>query len=160
MINALHGTFTVRDDGGLLPGASVPPLWENGLVGLAQPSHAYIATGTKWGPIRLTVETHDSPPSLAGEWTDIVEVTFAVVSGEVLVADWNGQPVYELALAPGPVRLRVHTQGRDEGAAVDWEFDDPNPVEEHLLVFFPGEGPTVVHRSEDRFGRGFRDAPP
>jgi hypothetical protein len=163
VINSLWSMFIVRDDGGFLPGApatDAPDAWgANGLIGMPARSYATIVTGTRYGPVRLTVETHDSPPPVdLDAWTDIVEVTFEVVSGVVLVTDWNGEPVQELDVPVGPIRVRVHVRGRDEGQATEWDYDDPNPVEDHLVQFFPGDGGEIIHKATDRLGQHFRQS--
>ena len=60
-----------------------------GLTGLQEPSRASISCGVKSGPVRVTIEEYDyaaGPPDSAG-WTDIVELPFLIVSGEVIFHD-------------------------------------------------------------------------
>jgi len=109
--------------------------------------------------VRVTIEEYDylaGPPDLAS-WTDIVELPFQVVSGDVDFRDWNGQPFHTTSLAPGEYRLRVHARGRDEGNARTYELTmDDGPVEEHLIQVFPGSGGQVVYKTEDKQGAMLR----
>ena len=162
IIDAIWNMYQVIDQGGLASGPfvseAIPAPWgDNGLTGLREPCHATISCGMHYGPVRVTVEEYDSsvdPPELA-KWTDIVELPFQVVSGEVTFADWNGEPFHTATtVAPGEYRLRVHARGRDEAQARTYELTmDDEPVEEHLIQLFPGSGAQVVHKTEDRFGQ-------
>jgi hypothetical protein len=161
VINSLVGTYTVSDPGDLpMEAPEVVPLpWgDNGLVGPLSQSQYTICCGTRYGPVRLTFEIHDEPPALELDgWTDVVEVPFQVY-GTVYVSDWNGEQRHETHPAPGSHRLRVHARGRDAGAAVEWMPFDPEygpeeePLEEHLVQLFPGEGAEIVHKAEDGYG--------
>ncbi len=157
VINSLCGMYNVNDPGGAYRDAPTVQLGEmgnspapggaNGLIGLSRPWGGTIVTGTKYGPIRVTVEVHDTRPPADGidDYSDVVELDFTVVSGRVVLSDWDGEPFYDLIVSSGNWRLRVHARGADEGAARNWDPDD-EPVEEHLLQFFPGPklGETMI----------------
>lgn len=164
VVDAVWNMYQVSDPGGLPtePPEAVPSPWgDNGLTGLQSPSHATISCGMHYGPVRVTVEEHDSAPvpDLPG-WTDIVELPFQVVSGEVVLTDWNGEPFHDITnLVPGEYRLRVHARGRDEGRARTYELSmDDDPVEEHMIQLFPGRGDQVVYKAEDENGAMLRGA--
>src|SRR4051795_2031251 len=118
IINSLWGTYSITDPGGVLLEArrNVPdagdgpaPWGANGLVGMASRSRATICCGTKYGPVSVTLEVLDSRPSGTGIgdlWSEIVELDFRVVSGEVFITDWDGQPVQSVLLESGNWRLR------------------------------------------------------
>jgi hypothetical protein len=165
VINSLWGMYMVTDPGGVHPDApgvapdpaSMPNPWgKNGLIGVDAPWHATICAGTKYGPVNLTVEVHDSRPSGQGigdQWSEIVEVDFQVVSGQVVFTDWDGVPIHTLSIPSGGWRLRAHARGRDEGDAQQYELVGDNYVEEHLVQLFPGPrlGETVI-QVKDRTG--------
>jgi hypothetical protein len=109
--------------------------------------------------VRVTIQVLDSRPSGAGIgdlWSEIVELDFRVVSGEVFVTNWDGLPVQSLLLESGNWRLRVHARGRDEGAAREWSGTE-DPVEEHLLQLFGGPllGETAI-LTRDHYGQVLR----
>jgi len=130
----------------------------NGFFGMRTPWSCTALTGTRYGPVRLTVEVHDEHPAAQGigdHWSEIVEVGFRVRSGEIKIRQWGGEPITTLELLPvGWWRLRAHARGRDEGHA---RSRDPScteePVEEHLIQFWlgPSIGDTVI-LTQDRFG--------
>lgn len=169
VINSLWGMYMVSDPWvqRLPPDLDAGDPWGiNGLIGLTTPSAGTIVTGTKYGPVRLTVEVHDERVSASGignVWSEIVEVCFEIRSGQFLVSDWNGEPIHRLQDLPlGTYRLRVHARGRDEGAARQWDpLLTEEPVEEHLLQLWlgPDLGDTVILTS-DQYGRGLRGEPP
>jgi len=130
------------------------PWGENGLIGMDKPYQGTIITGTKYGPVRVTIEEHDTaPPVELSDWTDVVEVGLEVVAGRVYFTNWDGAPFHNIDAEPGPYRLRAHARGRDEGDRRQYELTmDDAPVEEHLIQFFPGEGGEVVHKTQDNTG--------
>lgn len=93
VMNSQWGTYTVSDPWveGLPPGLDPGPPWgTNGLISLSTPSRGTIVTGTKYGPVRLTVEVHDERISGSGigdVWSDIVELSFEIRSGRFAVID-------------------------------------------------------------------------
>src|SRR6476661_2893001 len=113
IIDSGWNMYMVTDPGGLPaePVAITAPL--NGLAGLMAASYVTVTTGTQYGPIRITVAIHDDAPEPElDEWTDVVELPFAVVSGHIFFAEWGGEAFYITDLPPGPWRLRVHARGR------------------------------------------------
>lgn len=80
LVPADFGTYTVFDpapawDHGL-PTDGFDRATVNGFIGQGAPWAALIICGTRYGPVRLTVEVHDSPVDVEGEWTEIVECQF------------------------------------------------------------------------------------
>lgn len=161
-VPADFGTYTVFDpapawDEGL-PTNSFDRATENGFIGQGAPWAALIICGTRYGPVRLTVEVHDSPVDLEGEWSEVVECEFVSASGTLVVIDWNNLDVatFEGVLAPGPWGLRACARGRDEGH--DWigEIPEDEPLEVHLLQFWPGPHQGAVIRTTDLIGATMR----
>jgi len=116
----------------------------NGLFQLAE-GNVLVLTGTKDGPLRLTVETHSQEPPLKLEgWKDIVEVTQRSTTDEVAVAPLFEAPVEGLpklkVSAGSAIRIRIHARGRDE-ADKYWGVDEP--IEEHLLQMWRRQRPTT-----------------
>ncbi|MDQ4090853.1 MAG: hypothetical protein M3163_11225 [Actinomycetota bacterium] len=113
VINSLCGMYNVNDPGGAYRDAPTVQLGEmgnspapggaNGLIGLSRPWGGTIVTGTKYGPIRVTVEVHDTRPPADGidDYSDVVELDFTVVSGRVVLTDWDGEPFYDLIVSSG-----------------------------------------------------------
>lgn len=130
----------------------------NGLFQLAE-GNVLVLTGTKDGPLRLTVETHSQEPPLKLEgWKDIVEVTQRSTTDEVAVAPLFEAPVEGLpklkVSAGSAIRIRIHARGRDE-ADKYWGVDEP--IEEHLLQMWPApEADDICHRLSDGFGEVMR----
>ncbi len=130
----------------------------NGLFQLAE-GNVLVLTGTKDGPLRLTVETHSQEPPLKLEgWNDIVEVTQRSTTDEVAVAPLFEAPVEGLpklkVSAGSAIRIRIHARGRDE-ADKYWGVDEP--IEEHLLQMWPApEADDICHRLSDGFGEVMR----
>ena len=134
---------TFEDDMGLSRGRLT------GFLGMRSPWSAIVLCGTDGGPIRLTVEVHDSRVAtdqahwtkIDAEWSEIIETTFQVRSGKVTFLQLFGEPITELELLPiGAWRLRALARGRDEGR--DERSYTPvseDPLEEHLLQFWPAD---------------------
>ncbi|WP_194243878.1 hypothetical protein [Nonomuraea phyllanthi] len=96
----------------------------------------------------LTVKAFDrAPPLRLTGWDQVVEVGIVSRSGRLVVPEYYGGgaagPLPGLAVAgPGRYRLRVYAR------TLPWDEDDPEaPLEEHLLVVYPGRSTgKVVYR--------------
>ena len=164
-MNSQEGMYLFADPFGDLPddedlGAS--RALRTGFFGLRAPWSATVFTGTRGGPVRLTIEVHDSRVDAEGignVWSEIIEVTFRSRSGDLEVREWGGEPVHTfeaLLLPPGPWRLRVHARGRDEGNAASGP-ELIEPVEEHLIQFWAGPNiGDVVVDTKDEYGKTLR----
>ena len=155
----------IEDDMGLSRGRLT------GFLGMRSPWSAVVLCGTSNGPIRLTVEVHDSPVAPADqaywtkittEWSEIIETTFQVRSGQVTFLSLFNEPITEVELLPiGAWRVRAHAKGRDEGHAE--RSDKPvteDPIEEHLIQFWPGPDPGDFVMTRDKIGANYRGAEP
>ena len=142
-----------------------------GFLGMRSPWSATVLCGTSNGPVRLTVEVHDSPVAPAdqahwtkidAEWSEIIETAFQVRSGKLTFLQLFGEPITEVELLPiGAWRLRAHAKGRDEGR--DKRSDTPldaDPLEEHLLQFWPGPDHGDYVMTRDTVGANYRGAEP
>lgn len=155
----------IEDDMGLSRGRLT------GFLGMRSPWSAVVLCGTSNGPIRLTVEVHDSPVApgdqaywtkITTEWSEIIETTFQVRSGQVTFLSLFNEPITEVELLPiGAWRVRAHAKGRDEGHAKcsDKPVTD-EPIEEHLIQFWPGPDPGDFVMTRDRIGANSRGAEP
>lgn len=163
LVPAEEGTYTMADadmawaEG--LPRADESYMLArvNGLIGQVSPWAAYIITGTLFGPVRLTIEVHDSQPDLEDEWPEVIETEFvATLSGTLLLVRWGGENIATLegVLTPGRWGLRACARGRDEAGSREWSRDD-EPVEEHLFQFWPGPQGAVI-LTTDAHGAGMR----
>ncbi|ADD42961.1 hypothetical protein [Stackebrandtia nassauensis] len=107
-----------------------------GLMGAAIPGHLFVLTGTHSGSVPLTVEVHETEPSLdADAWEDVVEVSFESDADEVALIEWDGD-FQSLDLSPGSYRVRYLCRGMDAASGHD-RFDDDPVVDEYLLQFWP-----------------------
>ncbi|HEV2809272.1 MAG TPA: hypothetical protein VGV93_02600 [Acidimicrobiales bacterium] len=129
--------YSVVDPGGVqfdTPGA-VPETslgGATGLVGKYASWKATIVPQQRWGESKLTVEVHDSPPPAQTGYTRTGEADFEVLSGEVYITEWGGEPIHRVNIPSGNWRLRVYArEGKDDG-------EDIVEMEEHLLQMWPG----------------------
>ncbi|AWS44092.1 hypothetical protein DKM19_24825 [Streptosporangium sp. 'caverna'] len=123
---------------------------ENNLISIGQ-GQALIGCGPCTDVIRLTVETHDTPPPLdLDAWEAVVEVTYDSPAGEALLIDWTRTAVDDspilTAHGPGSYRLRIHARGRD----MRWEDLVPEESgEEHLILIWPAPpADEIIHKLE------------
>ncbi|MFD0474119.1 hypothetical protein ACFQ0B_42150 [Nonomuraea thailandensis] len=154
-----YAVFDDRDDSAGEPGYlydesdDVADLFDAGQDGFidAVGSAAAIVTDEENSAMCMTVKAFDrAPPLRLTGWDHVVEVGITSRSGRLVVPAYpeggdSGAvaPLPGLAVAgPGRYRLRVHTRTRP------WDENDPRaPLEEHLLVVFPGRSAEkVVHR--------------
>ncbi|MCF6469386.1 hypothetical protein FAF44_13430 [Nonomuraea sp. MG754425] len=152
-----YAVFDDRDDGVGGPGgvdgesADIFAAIEDGFIDAAG-SSAAIVTDEENAAMCLTVKAFGSaPPLRLAGWDQVVEVGIASRSGRLVVPTYPeggdsgaAGPLPDLAVAgPGHYRLRVHARTRP------WDENDPDaPLEEHLLVVYPGRSTAkVVHRS-------------
>lgn len=125
------GTFDYRGFNGL-----VAPLGADGA--LADPGMvAVVMTGTEFGPVRITLETHGTPPGAADldPWSEVVEFSLRPPEAPLFIATVDDMGENDLpdlsALDPGPYRIRIHARGRDE--AHQRITHQGEPIEEHLI---------------------------
>ncbi|MDJ1137009.1 hypothetical protein [Streptomyces iconiensis] len=108
-----------------------------GLCGAAVPGHLFLLTGTHTGSVPLTVELHDAEPPLdAGDWEEIVEVSFRTGPEDTELIEWDGGG-QDLGLPQGEYRVRYHCRGMDEARDGVRSAGEP-VVDEYLLRFWPG----------------------
>ncbi|YCK37782.1 hypothetical protein ACNF49_28125 [Actinomadura sp. ATCC 39365] len=154
-----YAVFDDRDDSAGDPGniydageeaADIFDAVEDGFIDAAG-SGAAIVTAEENAPMCLTVKAFDrAPPLRLAGWDRVVEVGIASRSGRLVVPAYPrggdsgaAGPLPSLAVAgPGRYRLRVHAR------TMPWDEDDPDaPLEEHLIVVYPGRSTEkVVHR--------------
>ncbi|MBB5783405.1 hypothetical protein [Nonomuraea jabiensis] len=154
-----YAVFDDRDDSAGDPGdlygddgkaANIFDAIEDGFIDAAG-SSAAIVTYEENSPMCLTVKVFDSaPPLRLAGWDQVVEVGIVSRSGRLVVPAYPkggdsgaAGPLPDLAIAgPGHYRLRVHAR------TLPWDENDPDaPLEEHLLVVYPGRSTDkVVYR--------------
>src|SRR5947199_9731621 len=100
VIDTQWGMYMLSDFSSDGPPFASPPqyLFANGMIEVHAPHAATILTATKWGPLRVTVETHDDPvPSdHVDEWSEVVEVSVHTYSGDMHFSDWDGNEIPNL----------------------------------------------------------------
>lgn len=135
--------------------------FSNGLIELQAPVMGTIVTGTRYGLLEVTVETHDEAvePALT-RWEEVIEISFYTRSGDVQVREWTGSPADGLSTSfPEStwLRMRVHVRGRDTASDRGMVENAAPPVETHLIQMWPAaEAPEQILR-EDRFGKSLRE---
>lgn len=107
-----------------------------GLCGAAVPGLLFLLTGMHTGSVPLTVELHETEPSLdADGWEDIVETSFRTATGDTELIPWEGEG-RDLGLPLGTYRVRYHCRGMDD-AREGARWDDEPVLDEYLLQFWP-----------------------
>ena len=156
VIDSWWGMYSIGEPGGM-PDPDDPSTLRqpHKLINLRSPHWLMVRTGTKEGPVRLTIEVHDQQPAEVSEEWEVVEVGLDVRTDELFVADWNGELIDSVAMSEGPWCLRICVKGFNEGAAYQWQ--PSNPVEEHLLQFWPRDRQARPMRDQAP-SRGTRDA--
>ncbi|WP_125805547.1 hypothetical protein [Actinoplanes sp. ATCC 53533] len=129
----------------------------NGLASV-HPGGIVVFTGISSGPVRVTVDARDSPPSTVDTeaWDDVVEVSVHAPAGRMVVSgvfsDAPELPVLTIA-GPGDYRIRLHARGRD--TAID--LGVPEPVEDYLMIAWPAPlAPETRLKHTDTYGAGLR----
>ncbi|OUC96488.1 hypothetical protein CA984_14840 [Streptosporangium minutum] len=114
-------------------------------------SSAAITTDGENAPMCLTVKAFGAaPPLRLNGWDRVVEVGLVSRTGRLVVPPYpeggdSGaiRPLPSLAVdGPGRYRMRVYAR------SFEWDEDDPDaPVEEHLIIVYPGRSTKkIVHR--------------
>ncbi|GII04034.1 hypothetical protein [Planobispora takensis] len=146
------GGYAVHDDrdGTEGPDGDIFEAVRDGFIDAAG-SSAAITTHGENAPMCLTVKAFDAAPPLRLKgWDRVVEVGLLSRSGRLVVPSYREYedggaigPLPHLAV-DGPGRYRVRVYAR----AFERDEDDPDaPVEEHLIVVYPGRSAEkVVHR--------------
>ncbi|MEU9836296.1 hypothetical protein AB0D67_32575 [Streptosporangium sp. NPDC048047] len=145
-----YTVFDDRDDSAGGEAADIFDAIEDGFIDAAG-SSAAIVTDEENAPMCLTVKAFaGAPPLRLAGWDQVVEVGIASRSGRLVVPAYPeggdsgaAGPLPDLAVAgPGRYRLRVHAR------TLPWDENDPDaPLEEHLLVVYPGRSTDkIVYR--------------
>jgi hypothetical protein len=107
----------------------------NGLCGAATPGALSLVTGLHTGAVPLTVELHDSAPSAAVHWEEIVEVSFVTAVAELALATFDDFVELSLPMS-GSFRVRYCASGMDAAHDLTRLRDDP-PLDRYLLQLWP-----------------------
>ncbi|MEV6757101.1 hypothetical protein [Streptomyces sp. NPDC051214] len=110
----------------------------NGLCGAAVPGHLFLTTGLHTGRVGLTVEVHESEPTLDEAWEDIVEAPFHPASTAAVLTPWGEAPLCTVELNVVPHRVRYGASAMD--LTVDQELsvlDGGSIIDRYLLQFWP-----------------------
>ncbi|OJF15413.1 hypothetical protein [Couchioplanes caeruleus] len=131
----------------------------NGLASV-HPGGIVVFTGISCGPVRVTVDARDAPPSTADTeaWDEVLEVSVHAPVGRMVVSgvfsDAPELPVLTTA-GPGDYRVRLHARGRD--TAIDLGVLEP--VEDYLVIAWPAQlAPETSLKNTDSYGAGRRRA--
>ncbi|MFB9527213.1 hypothetical protein [Nonomuraea roseola] len=146
------GGYAVYDDRDSTegPGGDIFKAIDDGFIDAAG-SSAAITTDGENEPMCITVKAFGAAPPLRLKgWDRVVEVGVVSRSGRLVVPPYpeggdSGaiRPLPNLAVdGPGRYRMRVYAR------TFEWDENDPDaPIEEHLIVIYPGSSTkTIVHR--------------
>ncbi|MGC5013408.1 hypothetical protein ACLQ2R_21830 [Streptosporangium sp. DT93] len=145
-----HHVFDDRDESEG-PGGDIDRAVDDGFVDAAG-SSAVVMTDGENAALCVTVKAFGAtPPLRLRGWERVVEVGLVSRSGRLVVPHFSEggdsgtiRPLPDLAVGgPGRYRMRIYAR------ALGWDEDDPDaPVEEHLIVVYPGRSTEkVVHRA-------------
>lgn len=114
---------------------------KDGLVGVAD-GQAAVMTGDENSSICVTAAAYRRrPPLRLKGWEHVVEVGIVSTVGRVMVSTLEERiPLPVLSSGRGSYRLRVYVRGSERARTSLSEL----PVEEHLVVVFPGRGPRRI----------------
>jgi hypothetical protein len=132
-----------------------------GFLGMRSPWSAIVLCGTHNGPVRLTVEIHDAyvdATDIGHRWSEVIQTGFETRSGRVTFLQLFGEEITTIELLPlGAWAMRAHARGRDEGHAErSYHGLDAEPLEEHLIQFWPGPSYGDLVLTQDRTGASAR----
>jgi hypothetical protein len=127
----------------------------NGVLGVT------VATDTS--PLRVSVELHDQqpPPMELAAGEDVAVLTWRPCGIRLRLADTVGHEVEGLTLGPGDevLAVEVRCRGRDEAAGAG-AGELKKPVEEILILLWPGPAPEEKLIRQSSFGRMLAGEPP
>ncbi|MDG3008747.1 hypothetical protein G4X40_01140 [Rhodococcus sp. D2-41] len=127
------------------PAADTLDVHERATLIEAGPGFATVLTGAAYGPVEVTVDLLDGPPTTADftGWEVVEETELTVDSAAMVVMTLEGEPAQgfsHFADQPaGTYRLRAHAHGRD----ANWDMDVTEPSEKYLLQLWPSTGGDV-----------------
>lgn len=111
---------------------------QNGLCGAAVPGGLFLVTGIHTGYVNLQVQIHHAAPPVDEGWDEIVEVSWTLNSGPVVLQDWDAEPVCEIPLESGSYRVRYAARRFGEAEPDDDEEDGgQEAIESYSLSFWP-----------------------
>jgi len=88
--------------------------------------------------VTLCVQVHHAAPPLDDSWEEVVEASWSLDAGPVILEDWGATAVCDIPLEPGAWRVRYAARhfraGEDDEACEDIDHE---PVENYLLQFWP-----------------------
>jgi hypothetical protein len=118
----------------------------NGLCGAAVPGGLFLTTGLHTGYVNLKIQVHFTEVPFSSEWEEVVEASWSISSGPVVLEDWDARKVTEIPLEPGSYRVRYAAKRFGEAPEGDGEKGE-SPIESYLLTFWPAaRSPDVVLR--------------
>lgn len=112
----------------------------NGLCGAAHPGVLSMTFGLHTGYLPLRIEALADPPPIAGDWEEIVEVSFRVAQRDYQVAAF--EDFYPVRLPrSGRYRARFHALGMDAAADADYRDEGEQVIDRYLLQLWPDSAP-------------------
>ena len=109
----------------------------NGLCGTALPDRMCLMTGRHTGEVSLRIDLFSEAPPLDAGWEDIVEASFQVVHGRVLLAPLLSDQSWPLDLPLGCYRVRCLASGRRD----EMVRTPGDPAERILMQWWREPGP-------------------
>jgi hypothetical protein len=109
----------------------------NGLLGAASPGALWVTTGLHTGRVGLVVVRDVQPPAIETASEEIVEVSFRVPKGGVLLTEWAAGRTHPLDLPAGDWRVRLSATGMDAGQVQDTVLETESVIDRYTLAFWP-----------------------
>lgn len=108
----------------------------NGICGAAVPGFLSMVTGLHTGPVRFTMEWHETEPPPDDRWEDVVEVSFQPPGTELQLLAFDHTVEVALPAAPS-LRARFCASGMDAAQELDTVVDDDPAPDSYLLALWP-----------------------
>ncbi|HST49723.1 hypothetical protein [Jatrophihabitans sp.] len=108
----------------------------NGICGAAYPGRLAVVTGLHTGRVPFSVCIAESAPELAGDWEDVVEVSFTASERGYGLATFDTWTPLELP-ATTTYRARYCAFGMDAARAQDTRLDGDPVTDRYLLALWP-----------------------
>ena len=115
---------------------------ENGLCGASEKGKLSFVPGVHMGTIALTIELHDSIPTMDETFEEVVEVSFQAGEKPISLCEWAHETTHRLKIPQADYRVRYSAHGMDleneyEDEEEELEEEPPVPGQKYLIQLWP-----------------------